>query len=356
VNKNTRISADGDLSATNEKGKWMEKSEVLIVTSNRNMRRHITRALGSAGFEVRHSPMDRAAVVKSLNPAPKMCIVDVDEQHQQAEIRWLLDLLYSEHKEVISLLISQDHEMPFVRESLTTKNLNNLIAKHGGLSAASELIDESEVIVTCQKLCRHDIFGLDKYLTTWGIKVLEREITGTESKLEIMSELDEYLDRIDCWGAVKNSVMLVADELIMNAIFNAPRDNDGNAKYATLDRSEDLLLEPDETAVFRYACDGRNIALSVTDSFGSLDRDVIIRYLQRCFDGGPAEVEEKEGGAGLGLHMVFNSITQLTFNIQAGVSTEVIAAFYVRSGSLAFKTSGRSLNIFFLTGNGEAIG
>jgi hypothetical protein len=46
--------------------------------------------------------------------------------------------------------------------------------------------------------------------------------------------------------------------------------------------------------------------------------------------------------------MVFNSITQLTFNIQAGVSTEVIAMFYARSGARAFKASGRSLNIFVL--------
>jgi CheY-like chemotaxis protein len=325
----------------------MENSEVLVVTSNRNMKRHITRALGSAGFPVRHCRPGRDAVVRALQSAPKMCIVDVDEQLQ--DIQWMLDLLYERHKDVITLLISQDHEMPFVRESLTTKNLNNLIAKHGGVSAASELIDESEVIVTCQKLCRHDIFGLDKYLTTWGIKIHERPITGTESKADIIAELADFLNRIDCYGAVKNSVLLVADELIMNAIFNAPRDASGKTKYAHRDRAEDLRLAPAEEATFRFACDGRNIALSVTDRFGSLDRDVIIHYLQRCFTGGPAEVEEKEGGAGLGLHMVFNSITQLTFNIDAGRATEVIAAFYVRSGSLAFKTSGRSLNIFYVS-------
>jgi len=46
--------------------------------------------------------------------------------------------------------------------------------------------------------------------------------------------------------------------------------------------------------------------------------------------------------------MVFNSITQLCFNIDQGKRTEVIALFYVRGGARAFKLSGRSLNIFVL--------
>jgi CheY-like chemotaxis protein len=322
-----------------------DAKQILVVTSNRNMKRHITRALASAGYAVTHVPLDRERVLNQLARHLDMCIVDVDEHGEGIE--WLLEHLYRERQEVIALLTSEDHQMPFLRDSLATKSLNNLIAKHGGVAATSELIDESEVIVTCHKLFRHDIFGLEKYLTTWGIQIHELSIDGTESKGTVLGELEGFLDAIDCYGTVKNSVLLVADELVMNAIFNAPRDAAGRPKYATLDRSQPLVLEPAERATFRYACDGRHIALSVADRFGSLDRDVIIRYLQRCFAGGPAEVEEKEGGAGLGLHMVFNSITQLTFNVHAGVSTEVIAMFYVRSGSLAFKTSGRSLNMFY---------
>jgi hypothetical protein len=64
--------------------------------------------------------------------------------------------------------------------------------------------------------------------------------------------------------------------------------------------------------------------------------------------GDVAEVEYKKGGAGLGLYMVVHSITQLVFNIQANNATEVIAAFYVRSGLRAFRSSGLSLNLFLL--------
>ena len=59
-------------------------------------------------------------------------------------------------------------------------------------------------------------------------------------------------------------------------------------------------------------------------------------------------LEEKAAGAGLGLYMVFNSITQLTFNIHLGHATEVVALFYARGGAKALRVSGRSLNIFLL--------
>jgi len=318
---------------------------ILVVTANRSVKRHVTRALASAGFAVHHSPPQQEAVRAALARGPRMCVVDIDERPD--DVCWLLDELREAHPEVIGLLISQDHEMPFLREKLAARNLSNLIAKHGGVSA-SDLIDEAELIVTCQKLFQRNIFGLDKYLPTWGIRVREAEIEATQARPRVVGELEEFLDQIDCYGAVKNAVLLVADELLTNAIFNAPRDAEGRPKYATWDRSRDFSLPPEERPVFRYSCDGRNVGISVTDRFGALDRDVILRYLERCFAGGPAEVEQKEGGAGLGLYMIFNSITQLVFNIEHGRATEVIALFYARSGPLAFKSSGRSLNIFYL--------
>jgi hypothetical protein len=322
-------------------------NQVLVVTSNRNMKRIVMRSLVSAGFNVVVCRPHPEEIEQGLRAHPDMCIVDAGEQRE--EIQWLIDLLYSKHKDVIALLASEDHDSNLVRESLTTKNLNNLIAKHGGVSAMSERIDESELVVTCQKLLKHDIFGLEKYLTTWGIQINELEITGTDSKPLILNELEDFLDRLDCYKPVKHSVLLVADELVMNAIFNAPLDADGRPRYATLDRSKDLELEPHEHAVLHYACDGRHIALAVKDPFGSLDREVLVRYLQNYFEGGPAAVEEKEAGAGLGLYMVINSITQLTFNIHSGIATEVIAMFYVHGGSLAFQSSGRSLNLFYIS-------
>jgi hypothetical protein len=321
----------------------VEAKRVLLVTSDRNIRRRVTRALASGGVEVRWCPT-REEVLTALPDAPEMCIIDADEQ--EAEVRWLLQLLFEKHADVIPLLVSHDHDNQLLIDLLSNENLNNVVAKHGGVATNSDLIDEAELIVTCQKLFNRDIFGLEKYLPAWGIKIYERTMTSTDEKREVIGQLEEFLDAIDCYGSIKNSVILVADELIMNAVFNAPRTPEGTPKYADTDRRERIVLEPGEHVKFRYACDGRNVLLSVGDQFGSLSRDVIVRYLKRCFSREGAEVEEKRAGAGLGLYMIFNSITQLTFNIRDGVATEAIASFYVRSRARAFRSAGRSLNIF----------
>jgi hypothetical protein len=318
---------------------------VLVVGSNRSLIRHVTRALASAGYLVQSCPMKRNHIETELRDPPGMVVLDADEEPQ--EIRWLLGELRDSHPDVIPLLVAHEHNS-FILDLLAQEQLNNLIARHGGISAVSDIIDENELIVTCQKLMNSDIFGLEKYLPTWGIKMHTHEVNGTDDKQTAIVELEGFLDRIDCWGAIKSSVMLVADELMMNAIFNAPRDAAGHAKYADADRRSRVTLGANEGVQFQFACDGRNVALAVKDRFGSLDRQVIVKYLRRCFADGQAEMEQKKAGAGLGLYMVFNSITQLTFNIQHGVATEVIAAFYVRSGARAFKLSGRSLNIFLL--------
>jgi hypothetical protein len=279
-----------------------------------------------------------------------MCVLDADAE--KAEVRWLLRMLYRVHPDTICLMVCQEYDSPFLLKLLEDGNLNNLIARHGGVSTLDDVIDETELMVTCQKLFRRDIFGLEKYLATWGIKVYEKEIESTEQKYRVMEDLDQFLGVIDCQGAIQNAVLLVADELIMNAIFNAPRDADGGAKYAHRRRNEKLELETSERVRVRWACDGKYVAVSVTDQFGALDRNVIIDYLTRCFGPGGAVMREGGGpGAGLGLYMVFNSITQLTFNIASGIATEVIALFYIRRGSRVFKASGRSLNIFILKGD-----
>jgi hypothetical protein len=321
----------------------MREPNVLLVSSNRNLIRCARRSLASTGYRVDYCPMHRDEVVQRLLGLRGICLIDADERGD--EIRWLLQQLRQEHPDVSPLLLSHNQDAALIMDLLREEQLNNLIARHGGLFSTSDLVDEGELIVTCSKLIRRDIFGLDKYLATWAVRVHEREIRSTDDKQQAMIELESFLDQIDCYRGIKSSVLVAADELLMNAIFDAPRTPDGAIKYVDHHARVDLL--PEETVQLRYACDGRNILLSVSDHCGSMDRKVIIEYLRHCFCDKPTAIEYKDGGAGLGLHMVFNSITQLTFNVHVGRTTEVIASFYVRSGSRAFKMSGRSLNFFF---------
>lgn len=327
----------------------MDFAPALVISSNRNLRRHVTRAITSTGLSIYPCNMDRQVILGELKAGRSLCVIDADEDAN--EVGWLLKELSENHPHLVPLLLSHDNRYQLILNLLEHESLNHLIARQGGMANSTELVDENELIITIHKLMRRDIFGLDKYLPTWGIKIHSVEIANSEDKQSALQQLHNFLEMIDCFGAIKSSVLLVADELIMNAIFNAPRNQEGEPKYRNLDRSAAVTLDTHEKVLFSFACDGRNIALSVKDQFGSLDRPVIVKYLRRCFSNDLAEVEkdeERRAGAGLGLYMVFNSITQLIFNVQAGVGTEVIATFYARGGARAFKLSGRSLNLFLV--------
>jgi hypothetical protein len=143
-------------------------------------------------------------------------------------------------------------------------------------------------------------------------------------------------------------VAQVADELMLNAIFNAPVDRRAGApKYRGLQQAGELTLEADEHVELRYACDGRYFAISVADRFGGLRRSDIVSFVGTALRGERrrAAIHDRRG-AGLGLFMALTNVTQLVFNLAPGVRTEVIALLYIREGVRGLQSRGKSLNIF----------
>lgn len=178
---------------------------------------------------------------------------------------------------------------------------------------------------TIRKLSGQDIFGMEKYLS-WGTEVFEITVRSSEQRPEIIATLENYLDSIGVRGGLKRKSTRVAEELLMNAIYDAPTDASGKSLYNHIDRGNPLVLKPSEYATFRYACDGTFLAVSVVDPFGGLRRSTIINYLERCFNQevGQSEIEGK-GGGGNGLYQIIQSSSLTAFNVQPKVRTEVIA-------------------------------
>src|SRR6185369_6608292 len=68
-------------------------------------------------------------------------------------------------------------------------------------------------------------------------------------------------------------------------------------------------------------------AVAVRDSYGSLDKDTIVKFLSKGADAKLVPEQQREQGAGLGLVTALKSASKLVFNIAPGVGTEVIALF-----------------------------
>jgi hypothetical protein len=124
----------------------------------------------------------------------------------------------------------------------------------------------------------------------------------------------------------RESIDQCLDEMLMNALYDAPVDEDGRPIFADIPTKTRISLRLEQKAIVQSACDGQRFAISVRDAFGTLDRDTVLRYLHKCLRA-TEQIDRKAGGAGLGLYMMVNATSELYFNVLPGVATEVVCVF-----------------------------
>jgi hypothetical protein len=205
-----------------------------------------------------------------------------------------------------------------------------------------ERFDDAEFIATATKALRGEVFGLQKYFP-WGVTTFSMVVKSYEDKTKAIEILLGYATLAGCRSAVRDRIQLVCDELMMNALYHAPVDARGNRLYAGKTVKELAHIPEVKPIEMRYGCSGRYFGVSVRDGGGSLTRTRILEYLKRASHS--SHIEEKIGGAGLGLIAVMRSVSKLVFNLDPGHSTEAIALFDMELFAKD-KVGARSLHIF----------
>ena len=180
-----------------------------------------------------------------------------------------------------------------------------------------------ELTITAHKLIRRDLFGLEKYLL-WGVTPREATLTRSVLRGELIDSVATTVRAAGQSSRVASAAMLVADELLSNAVHNAPVDAAGAHYRRDLPRDTDLELDERHQVRLRWACDARYLAIEVRDRWGTLTRDVILRALAQI------DVRDSGGGAGMGLALTYRSCDHLVFNLARGEATEIIALIDVR--------------------------
>lgn len=318
----------------------MRGKSILFFDPDKKICKGAARALSATGSEVRvaHTHADLATQLEAASYDLIMSCYD-EEVRKAPELLECFDR-YKERSPstlfVLHTTESSEDYMPLLR---SRPYLRNLIAKN------EEPLEPDELIVTAEKLLRKDIFGLNKYLR-WGVEPLSLRINVAHDKSAYLAKVVDYANALGCNSRVVDLINGIADELITNALFNAPVDKDGNAKYRHLKRNEDLRLSDEESATLQFACDGDFIAVSSSDPFGSLDESTVIDYLNRCLSKGPQQISEESGGAGLGLYRVFQSVSKFVVNLEPQKQTEVISLIDLRLTMKQFRLAAKSFHCF----------
>jgi hypothetical protein len=199
-----------------------------------------------------------------------------------------------------------------------------------------------EVTMLARRLAGAPAPSLGAYLA-WGFSAVEIDVRATADRDLAAARIQDFVAALGVPRRIAELFAELGHELIMNAMYDAPVDAYGRAKYAA-DRKADIVLADHERPALRIATDGTRLVLQIRDPFGRLERRHVVDGLARGVAGG--ELDRSHGGAGLGLMMCHNASTALWFDVVPGRHTEVTAVFELDVNLRELRTQAKSLHFW----------
>ncbi|MDB4967527.1 MAG: hypothetical protein JWN44_3216, partial [Myxococcales bacterium] len=287
----------------------MLRHKILIVSSEPAMRRSLKRLMTATG-----------AVTEFINdlsklPADAPSLIAVDLRSPSAPTMKDLEAVFPEVR-LIAIVGAQDFGQ--MVEAMRSPRCGSVITY-------DDHFEPEDFIVTVTKLLHGQVFGLQKYFP-WGVTLYNMEIAGYEEKVKALDVLNAYAELAGARGPVRDRMALVAEELLINAMYHAPTDENGKPLYQHLPRKEMAGKTFERGVKVACASNGQLFAVAVRDAYGSLDKETVVKFLAKGTQK-TLTPEQKESGAGLGLVSALKNASKLVFNLAPGHGTEVIALF-----------------------------
>jgi hypothetical protein len=310
----------------------LSKRRVLAISSDLDQLRRIVATLERAGAEVDavRSPSAIAADV-----IPHRYVFYATNEGPQAANNLVPKLRDRAHVTIVTPKSSLTELTDYLRDD----RINHVVV-------GDEL--EEGVFVTAQKLLTGDIFGIEKYLPE-GTPVHYERLRDFEGRGKAIQTVLDFAEGAKMRRQVRSAIGSVCEELLMNALYDAPVDEDGRAIFAEVDPHERTKMRTPRPVSIRYAATEDMFAVAVRDRFGRLAKNTILAYIEKCIHS-PNQIDRKTYGAGLGLYLVANAAATYVVNVAYGIATEVVCTF-----DRGAKTPLRLVGVFVHPGGAEML-
>ncbi len=183
---------------------------------------------------------------------------------------------------------------------------------------------------TARKLLTGDIFGIEKYVPDADVRYMR--LQNYKGRSEAIDQITAFAAESKVRRQVRTNIAQVCEELLMNALYNAPVDEYGRPMFANVTPKDRLDLESPRPVSIRYLVSDQYFGVSVRDRFGTLTKETVLRYIHKCLHS-RQQIDGKTLGAGLGLYLVASRTREYIINIAPGIATEAIALFAKRGGA-----------------------
>ena len=288
----------------------LSKRRVLAISSDLDQLRRIVSTLEKAGAEV-DAVRSVEAIAGDVIPHRYVFVAcpDGDTSRVSALVSKLRDRAHV-------AVVTPKASLSDLTKYLADDRVNHVIV-------GDEL--EEGVYATAQKLLTGDIFGIEKYLPA-GTPVQYARLRDFAGRQRALDTVLEVAEQAKMRRQVRTAIGQVCEELLMNALYDAPVDEHGTPIFAEIDPHDRKDMATPRPVSIRYAVTEHLFAVAVRDRFGRLAKNTIVSYIDKCLHS-PNQIDRKTYGAGLGLYLVANSAASYVVNVAHGVATEVVCTF-----------------------------
>lgn len=194
---------------------------------------------------------------------------------------------------------------------------------------------DAELDDALSAVTRGPVWGLTRLIQA-DSPMWSRELASSVDREELLDGARNFLSDQGVRSRMVELAVNAIEELVTNAIYDAPTDGEGRRLYADVDRRNAVFLPAGSRPRLDLAVDGKRIAAAMTDPYGSLDVATVRRYLALGLRG---DFSDKPGGAGLGFARVFGLVDRLVVQISPRIRTEI--SFTLEAGSVRRDPSAR---------------
>jgi hypothetical protein len=289
----------------------LSKRRVLAISSDLDQLRRIVASLERAGAEV---DAVRSADAIATEVIPHRYVFFAATDGNVAQLNTLVPKL---REKAHVTIVTPQAKLADLTTYLRDERVNHVVV-------GDEL--DNGVFVTAQKLLTGDIFGVEKYLPA-GTPVHYARLRDFEGRGRAIQTVLDFAEESKMRRQVRNAIGQVCEELLMNALYDAPVDDNGKPMFAEVDPHDRKDTRSPRPVSIRYAATDDLFAVAVRDRFGRLAKNTILSYIEKCIHS-PNQIDRKTYGAGLGLYLVANAAATYVVNVAYGIATEVVCTFH----------------------------
>jgi hypothetical protein len=186
---------------------------------------------------------------------------------------------------------------------------------------------------------------VESFLKEKGAKFEEVKLKSDKDRKGLVSAIKRVSLIAGFSTRVAARVALAADEILMNAIFDAPEN--GSSTSSEAGEGAAFPKSGRGAVTFQIGYDGSQLGILVSDRYGSLDKQKLLSHISLPFPLQGFTVSQERAGAGLGLATTRRTGCSMFFICNAGIKTEVLLFFRQTKDFRRFQKQFRFLSTLF---------